>query len=101
MAQTRRSRGRAFPFGCCAAPGYRTAGVQNAAARFFTRGRRSAAFFGEAPKEPAAKLPNLTLVGIFLSVDRRQALVERGQPPRVEWISERQKLDGWTVEEIR
>jgi hypothetical protein len=54
----------------------------------------------EAAKEPAAKPPNLTLVGILLSVDRRQALVERGQPPHVEWISERQKLEGWTVEEI-
>jgi hypothetical protein len=54
----------------------------------------------EVPKEPPAKLPSLTLVGIFLSVDRRQALIERGQPPRVEWVSERQKLDGWTVEAI-
>jgi hypothetical protein len=64
----------------------------------FSESRRPAP--AEAPKEPAAKLPNLTLVGIFLSVDRRQALVERGQPPRVEWVSEHQKLDGWTVEAI-
>jgi hypothetical protein len=64
----------------------------------FSESRRPAP--AEAAKEPAAKPPNLTLVGIFLSVDRRQALVERGQPPHVEWISERQKLDGWTVEEI-
>jgi hypothetical protein len=64
----------------------------------FSETRRPAP--AEAPKEPTAKLLNLTLVGIFLSVDRRQALVERGQPPRVEWVSERQKLDGWTVEAI-
>jgi hypothetical protein len=64
----------------------------------FSESRRPA--LPEAPKEPAAKLPNLTLVGIFLSADRRQALVERGQPPRVEWVSERQKLDGWIVEAI-
>ncbi|MCU1280090.1 MAG: hypothetical protein JWM53_3636 [bacterium] len=64
----------------------------------FSESRRPAP--AEAPKEPAAKPPNLTLVGVFLSVERRQALIERGQPPRVEWISERQKLDGWTVEAI-
>jgi hypothetical protein len=64
----------------------------------FSESRRPA--LAEAAKEPAAKPPNLTLVGIFLSVDKRQALVERGQPPHVEWISERQKLDGWTIEEI-
>jgi hypothetical protein len=64
----------------------------------FSESRRPAP--AEAPKEPAAKLPILTLVGTFLSVDRRQALVERGQPPRAEWVSERQKLDGWTVEAI-
>jgi len=64
----------------------------------FSESRRPAP--AETPKEPAAKQPSFTLVGIFLSVDRRQALVERGQPPRVEWISERQKLDGWTVEAI-
>ena len=54
----------------------------------------------EAPKEAAAKPPNLTLLGVFLADDRRQALIERGQPPRVEWISERQNLDGWRVEAI-
>lgn len=64
----------------------------------FSESRRPAP--AEAPKEPAAKLPSLTLVGIFLSVERRQALVERGQPPRVEWVSERQNLDGWTVDAI-
>lgn len=64
----------------------------------FSESRRPAP--AEAPKEPAAKLPNLALVGILLSVDRRQALVERGQPPRVEWVSERQDLDGWTVDAI-
>jgi hypothetical protein len=64
----------------------------------FSESRRPAP--AEASKEPTAKLPNLTLVGIFLSADRRQALVERGQPPRVEWISERQALEGWTVETI-
>jgi hypothetical protein len=64
----------------------------------FSESRRPAPV--EAAKEPPAKPPNFTLVGIFLSIDRRQALVERGQPPHVEWISERQKLDGWTVDEI-
>lgn len=64
----------------------------------FSDSRRPAP--AETPKEPAAKLPPITLVGIFVSDNRRQALVERGQPPRVQWISEREQLDGWTVEVI-
>lgn len=54
----------------------------------------------EAPKETAVKPPTLTLVGVFLSVSNRQALVEHGQPPRAEWVSEREKVDEWTIDAI-
>lgn len=41
-----------------------------------------------------------TLVGIVISTHERLALVEHGQPPRVERLSEGQEIDGWTVEKI-
>jgi general secretion pathway protein N len=43
---------------------------------------------------------SFTLVGTILSTQERHALVEHGQPPHLERISEGQEVDGWTVEQI-
>lgn len=43
---------------------------------------------------------NFNLVGTILSAQERHALVEHGQPPRLERVSEGQDVDGWTVEQI-
>lgn len=43
---------------------------------------------------------SFTLVGTILSAQERHALVEHGQPPHIERVSEGQEIDGWTVEQI-
>jgi hypothetical protein len=40
------------------------------------------------------------LVGTILSTQERHALVEHGQPPHIDRVSEGQEIDGWTVERI-
>ncbi len=40
------------------------------------------------------------LVGIVISAHERLALIEHGQPPHVERLSEGQEIDGWSVEKI-
>jgi len=56
------------------------------------------------PLQPAvaadARAATFTLVGTILSAQERHALVEHGQPARLERISEGQDIDGWTVEQI-
>jgi hypothetical protein len=56
------------------------------------------------PLQPVAaadtRAAAFTLVGTILSAQERHALVEHGQPPRLERISEGQDVDGWTVEQI-
>jgi hypothetical protein len=56
------------------------------------------------PLQPVAgadtRAATFTLVGTILSAQERHALVEHGQPPRLERISEGQDIDGWTVEQI-
>jgi hypothetical protein len=42
----------------------------------------------------------LALVGIILSNGAAHALIERGQPARMERIAEGEDVDGWTVESI-
>jgi general secretion pathway protein N len=42
----------------------------------------------------------LTLVGIVISPTEHHALIEHGQPPRLERVVEGQQLEGWTVEAI-
>jgi len=56
------------------------------------------------PLQPVAaadtRAAAFTLVGTILSAQERHALVEHGQPPHLERISEGQDIDGWTVEQI-
>ncbi|HEX7968617.1 MAG TPA: hypothetical protein VF502_10375 [Stellaceae bacterium] len=62
--------------------------------------------FAETRRPPILSVPAdarssaFTLVGIVISARERHALVEHGQPPRVERIAEGQDIDGWTVEKI-
>ncbi|HKW55164.1 MAG TPA: hypothetical protein VJO12_15830 [Stellaceae bacterium] len=54
-----------------------------------------------APTGPAdTRDANFTLVGTILTAQERHALVEHGQPPHIERVSEGQEVDGWTVEQI-
>jgi hypothetical protein len=54
-----------------------------------------------APSGPAdTRDASFTLVGTILSAQERHALVEHGQPPHIERVSEGQEVDGWTVEQI-
>ncbi|HEX6841509.1 MAG TPA: hypothetical protein VF113_08265 [Stellaceae bacterium] len=53
------------------------------------------------PTSPAdTRDASFTLVGTILSANERHALVEHGQPPHIERVSEGQEIDGWTVEQI-
>jgi hypothetical protein len=42
-----------------------------------------------------------TLVGTIISEHEKHALIEHGQPPHLERISEGQDIEGWSVESIR
>ena len=54
-----------------------------------------------APTGPAdTRDASFTLVGTILTAQARHALVEHGQPPHIERVSEGQEVDGWTVEQI-
>jgi general secretion pathway protein N len=54
----------------------------------------------EAPRSPPAQASSFTLVGIVLSERGRHAIIEHGQPPRLDRVSEGQELDGWFIETI-
>lgn len=47
-----------------------------------------------------ARSSGFTLVGIVISSGEHHALIEHGQPPRLERVVEGQELDGWTIEAI-
>ena len=57
------------------------------------------------PRQPSGPADtrdaNFTLVGTILTAQTRHALVEHGQPPHIERVSEGQEVDGWTVEQIQ
>lgn len=63
----------------------------------FSETRRPAIDAGPAidPRSSA-----FNLVGIVISAHERRALIEHGQPPHLERLSEGQDIDGWTVESI-
>ncbi len=44
--------------------------------------------------------PSLQVIGILLFGDSRQALIRRNQGGTPEWKSEKDKVDGWTLEGI-
>jgi len=54
----------------------------------------------DAQAASEAQSSGLTLVGIVISPSEHHALIEHGQPPRLERVVEGQQLDGWTVEAI-
>lgn len=54
----------------------------------------------DAPAAGDARSSGFTLVGIVISSGEHHALIEHGQPPRLERVVEGQELDGWTVEAI-
>lgn len=47
-----------------------------------------------------ARSSGFTLVGIVIAPGEHHALIEHGQPPRLERVVEGQELEGWTVEAI-
>jgi len=53
-----------------------------------------------APRGPPAQLSSFTLIGIIMSESAGHALIEHGQPPRLDRVVEGQELDGWTIERI-
>jgi hypothetical protein len=54
----------------------------------------------EVSRGPPAQPSSFTLIGIIMSESGGHALIEHGQPPRLERVVEGQELDGWTVESI-
>lgn len=54
----------------------------------------------EVSRGPAAQPSSFTLVGIVVSDRERHALIEHGQPPRIDRVVEGQELDGWIVDTI-
>jgi len=54
----------------------------------------------EVPSGPPAQTSSFTLVGTILSERGRHALIEHGQPPRLERFTEGQEIDGWVIEKI-
>jgi general secretion pathway protein N len=64
----------------------------------FSETRRAPAETAATPVD--APPSDFTLKGIIISTNERHALIEHGQPPSLERISEGQDLEGWTVESI-
>jgi hypothetical protein len=64
----------------------------------FSESRRPPSTPAVAAEEP--QLSSMRLVGIVVSASARHALVEHGQPPRLERIVQGQEVEGWTVEAI-
>lgn len=55
----------------------------------------------EVSRGPPAQPSSFTLIGVVRSESGGHALIEHGQPPRLDRVVEGQELDGWTVESIR
>ena len=57
------------------------------------------------PPAPEAAAAGTTapfaLVGVVLSANERHALVEHGQPARIDRVAEGQELDGWTLAAVQ
>jgi hypothetical protein len=64
----------------------------------FNESRRPAAVPTAALAVPSS---SFILIGIVLSSSGQHALIERGQPPKLERVTEGQEIDGWQVEAIR
>ena len=65
----------------------------------FSEGRRPPSTPTVAAEEP--QLSSVRLVGVVVSASARHALIEHGQPPRLERIIQGQEIDGWAVEAIK
>jgi type II secretory pathway component PulC len=65
----------------------------------FSETRRPSVAAAVAPADPRSA--DFNLVGIVISAHERHALIEHGQPPRLERVSEGQDIDGWSVESIK
>ena len=65
----------------------------------FSETRRPSVDSPTAPVDPRSSAFNL--VGTIISAHERRALIEHGQPPHLERLSEGQDIDGWSVESIR
>ncbi|MBF0460607.1 MAG: hypothetical protein HQL87_04345 [Magnetococcales bacterium] len=48
----------------------------------------------------AVEPPSLQVIGIILFADSRQALIRRSRGGAPEWISEKDKVDGWILEGV-
>ncbi|MBF0626727.1 MAG: hypothetical protein HQL91_00750 [Magnetococcales bacterium] len=48
----------------------------------------------------AIESPSLQVIGIVLFENSRKALIRRNQGGSPEWISEKDKVDGWTLEGV-
>lgn len=69
-----------------------------AARPLFSETRRPVA--PDTPRGPVAAPASFTLIGIVVSERDRHALIEHGQPPRIDRVAEGQQLDGWTIDRI-
>lgn len=65
----------------------------------FSETRRPAVDNPAAPVDPRSTAFNL--VGTIITAHERRALIEHGQPPHLERVSEGQDIEGWAVESIR
>jgi hypothetical protein len=65
----------------------------------FSETRRQSVDSPVAPVDPRSSAFNL--VGTIISAREHRALIEHGQPPRLERVGEGQDIDGWSVESIR
>jgi general secretion pathway protein N len=65
----------------------------------FSETRRPSVDSPVAPADPRSSA--FTLVGTIITAHEKHALVEHGQPPRLERVAEGQDIEGWSVESIR
>ena len=54
----------------------------------------------ERGRDSAAQLGSLVLVGLVIAPDGRRALIDHGQPPRIQRVTVGQEVEGWRVEAI-
>jgi general secretion pathway protein N len=65
----------------------------------FSETRRPSVDSPAAPVDPRSSAFNL--VGTIITSHEHRALIEHGQPPKLERVAEGQDIDGWSVESIR
>jgi hypothetical protein len=66
----------------------------------FIPDRRPQPEMAPAPPAPGPPAPSLLVQGVVMSPEHRYAVIQHGNPPKLESVAEGATVDGWRVEHI-